>query len=189
MHTDELWQIYAPNGEPILGAGWKSAKDNPEVSGSSEIVGAVVVFLYRISDEGTLEFLWQKRGDGVSRYPGCNDISIGGHINLGESPIETSIREGFEEIGVSITEEDLEIVMERQINKNRLLWLYCVDWTDREENFSFDDGEVSEVVWVPYSEMEEFWQTKAKSPLQKDKLMFLWLSEWLKMHGYLKLDK
>ena len=98
MHKDELWQLYAPNGEPISGAGWESAKDNPEFSGSSEIVGAAVVFLYRISEEGVLEFLWQKRGEGVSRHPGYYDTSIGGHVNLGESPVEASIREGFEEI-------------------------------------------------------------------------------------------
>ena len=69
MHKDELWQVYAPNGEPIEGKGWDSALDNPEVSGAEEIVGVAVVFLYRHSETG-LELLWQKRADGIDRYPG-----------------------------------------------------------------------------------------------------------------------
>ena len=55
MHHDEMWQVYAPNGEPIVGEGWNSALGNPEKTGSSAIVGVAVVFLYRYNDDGELE--------------------------------------------------------------------------------------------------------------------------------------
>lgn len=188
MHTDELWQIYAPNGEPISGAGWESARDNPENHGGDEIVGVAVVFLYRFNAEEVLEFLWQERSEEVSRYSGYYDISAGGHINLGESLIEAAIRECDEEIGVKISAEDLKFVTMRPSNKNRFAWVYAVDYSGRGEDFSFNDEEVSEVRWVPYSEMEEFRKKYAKPILQKDDLTFLFLEDWLKMQGLINED-
>ncbi len=183
MHHDEMWQVYAPNGEPIPGLGWDSALDNPEKSGAKEIIGVAVVFLYRMRD-GVLEFLWQKRSETVDRYPGYYDISAGGHINLGESLIEAAIREADEEIGAKISAEDLRFVTMIPFNKNRFAWVYAVDFTGREENFSFNDKEVSEVRWVSHDELGEFWKNFAKPPLQKDKLTRLFLDRWLEMHGY-----
>ena len=37
MHHDEMWQVYAPNGEAIPGEGWDSALGNPEVTDSDVI--------------------------------------------------------------------------------------------------------------------------------------------------------
>ena len=183
MHNDEQWQVYYPNGEPIPNEGWDSALDNPEKTGNDAIVGVAVVFLYRFRDDGELEFLWQKRADGVSRYPGYYDISAGGHINLGETVVEGAIREAREEIGAKITAQDLQFAFTKPFNRNRFAWIFVVDWTGRGEEFEFDDGEVSEVKWVEYSEMEAFRKQYAKPPLQKDDITFTNLHDWLKMHG------
>ncbi|MBR0430956.1 NUDIX domain-containing protein [Candidatus Saccharibacteria bacterium] len=185
MHHDELWQVYAPNGEPISGLGWESERGNPEGCNSDKIVGVAVVFLYRVKDNGELEFLWQKRSEEIDRYPGYYDISAGGHINLGESLVEAAIRETYEEIGVSIEADDLQFLTMIPFNKNRFAWVWGVDWSQREDDFNFNDKEVSEVRWVKYAEMEEFRKKFAKPPLQKDKLTFLFLDRWLEMHGYL----
>lgn len=185
MHQDELWQLYSPNGEPIKDLGWESKRDNPEKSGGEEIVGVAVVFLYRKRKDGELEFLWQKRSNEVSRYPGFYDISAGGHINLGESLTEAAVRETYEEIGARITENELEFVTMRPFNKNRFAWVYCVDFTNKKEDFKFNDREVSEIKWVKYSEMKDFREKFAKPPLQKDELTFLNLDEWMRIHGHL----
>ena len=182
MHNDELWQVYHPNAEPIDSKGWDSALDNPEKTGSDAIVGVAVVFLYRHTEDG-LEFLWQKRADGVSRYPGYYDISAGGHINLGESVVEGAIREAREEIGALVSAGDLQFAFTKSFNKNRFAWIFLVDWTGKEDEFEFDDGEVSEVKWVSYDEMEEFRKNYAKPPLVKDDITFLNLRDWLEMHG------
>lgn len=177
-----MWQVYKPNGEPILGEGWDSALNNPEVTGSSAIVGVSVVFLYRRTENG-IELLWQKRSEMIDRYPGDYDISAGGHINLGESLVEAAVRETREEIGAKISPDDLNFVTVRGFNKNRLAWIYAVDWTDKPEEFHFDDQEVSEVRWVPFAETEEFRVKYAKAPLKNDSLTFAMLEEWFKQHG------
>lgn len=185
MHHDELWQTFARNGEPIPDEGWESALGNPEVTGSSVIVGVAIVFLYRVSESGEIEFLWQRRSEKVDRFPGKWDISAGGHINLGESTVAAAIREADEEIGAKITVNDLEYGFMQPFNKNRFAWLYFVDWTKREEDFSFNDEEVSEVRWIKSSEMEEFRKNFAKAPLARDDVAFALVAEWMKMHGYL----
>ena len=112
-----------------------------------------------------MEFLWQKRSDEIDRYPGDWDISAGGHINLGESVVEAAVRETREEVGAKITANEREFVTMRPFNKNRFAWVYLVDWTDRAEEFHFDDKEVSEVRWVEYGKMDEFRKEFAKAPL------------------------
>ncbi len=185
MHKDEAWQVYAPNGEPIPGSSWDSALDNPEKSGSSAIVGVAVVFLYRKNSEGELELLWQRRSEKVDRFPGDYDISAGGHVNLGESVVQAAVRETREEIGTIISEEDLNFVTMRPFNKNRFAWVYAVDFTGKEENFHFNDEEVSEVRWISFDETDEFREKYAKAPLKKDSLTFKCLKEWFLQHGNL----
>ncbi len=183
MHHDEMWQVYAPNGEAIPGEGWNSALDNPEVTGAKEIVGVVVVFLYRRSAKG-IELLWQKRAMEVDRYPGDYDISAGGHVNLGESLVEAAVRETYEEIGVKITPDDLHFVTMRGFNNNnRFAWVYAVDFSKRMEEFCFNDHEVSEVRWVDFDKTEEFRLKYAKAPLKKDGLTFAMLEEWFRQNG------
>ncbi|MDO4526851.1 MAG: NUDIX domain-containing protein [Candidatus Saccharibacteria bacterium] len=184
MHKDEMWQLYYPNGEPIPGAGWDSAKNNPSGT-DAEIVGVAVVFLYRKNAEGEIELLWQKRSKEIDRYPGDFDISAGGHVNLGESTVAAAVRETREEIGVDISAEDLSFVTMRPFNKNRFAWIYAVNWRGRADEFSFDDKEVSEVKWVPFKDTKRFRKWYAKAPLKKDDLTFECLEEWFKMHGYL----
>ena len=181
MHHDELWQVYYPNGEVIVGKGWDSALGNPEISGSDAIVGVAVVFLYRLNENGDVELLWQKRSSEVDRYPGDYDISAGGHINLGESIVEGAIRECREEIGVDIVAEDLRFVTMRPFNKNRFAWVFLVDWSDRECSFHFNDREVSEVKWVALDEVDDFKRKYAKKPLKNDELTFGVIREWLGM--------
>lgn len=182
MHTDESWQLFARNGEPIPGASWDSALGNPDYE-AKEIVGIAIVFLYRVREDGELEFLWQRRAPNIDRYPGYYDLSAGGHINLGEPTVEAAIREGREEIGVSLTADDLQYGFMQPFNKNRLAWLYFVDYTGRAEDFHFDDNEVDEVKWVPYREMGEFVKNYAKPPLARDEMTFVLVDAWLKMHG------
>ena len=186
MHKDEKWQVYYPNGLPIADEGWDSVAGNPEDSGSDAIVGVSVVFVFRVNDAGEVELLWQKRADILDRYPGDYDISAGGHINLGESNVEGAIRECYEEIGAKITAKDLNLVTIVSFGRNRIAWIFAVDWTGREDDFKFDDGEVSEVKWVTFSKAEEFRDKYAKAPLKKDKTTLKILGNWLRAHGYLQ---
>lgn len=189
MHHDEMWQVFRPNGEAAPGEGWDSALGNPEETGSDKIVGVSVIFFYRINDKGVLELLWQRRSSTVDRFPGDYDISAGGHINLGESMQEGAVRECLEEIGADISKEDLKFVTMRPFNKNRFAWVFVVDWTGKEENFKFNDQEVSEVRWVAFDETEAFKKEFAKKPLKKDKETFTALSIWFSLHGVINSEE
>ena len=183
MHKDELWQVYAPNGEPVPGEGWNPTLGNPEKIDTDAIVGVAVMFLYRLNNEGELELLWQKRADSVGEYPGYYDFSAGGHINLGETVVEGAIRECREEIGANIAAEDLQFAFTKPFNKKWFAWVFMVDWTGKEDDFRFHDDEVSEVKWVLYSENERFRKEYAKPILMKDDLTFACLDGWLRMMG------
>lgn len=183
MHTDEKWQTYYPNGEPIIGEGWDSALGNPEKTGSDKIVGVAVVFVFRQNDNGEIDLLWQKRSDKIERFPGDYDISAGGHINLGETLVEAAIRECREEIGIDFLPEDLYFVTMRPFHKCRFAWIYAVDWTHRGDDFRFDDNEVSEVKWVPLKETDAFRKEFGKKPLKNDEITFRSLENWFKLYG------
>ena len=189
MHHDEMWQVFRPNGEAVPGEGWDSALGNPEETGSDKIVGVSVIFFYRINDKGVLELLWQRRSSTVDRFPGDYDISAGGHINLGESMQEGAVRECLEEIGAEISKEDLKFVTMRPFNKNRFAWVFVVDWTGKEENFKFNDQEVSEVRWVAFDETKAFKKEFAKKPLKKDEETFIALSIWFSLHGVINSEE
>lgn len=183
MHNNEKWQVLSVNGEAIAGEWWDAELNNPRVPESDKIVGAVTVFLYRRREDGGLEFLWQRRSEKVSNWAGQYDISAGGHINLGETPVQAAVREAREEIGITVTAEDLQWVEADMVDPNKFIWTYLVDWTGRECDFHFDDDEVSEVKWVPYEEMTEFRKQYAKIPLRKSKVTFRAIDNWLEMHG------
>ena len=178
MHHDEIWQIYSRNGERIMNGGYPASLGNPSKE-SGLVYGAVALWLYR-KNKGTIELLWQHRSMKVDRNPGKWDLSAAGHINYGESKIDAAIREAHEEIGVSITADDLIFSHARFNNYNNFYWIYFVDWTDKPDDFYFDDDEVSEVKWVPIEDLDDFVKNHAKAPLSKDYVHFEAVKDWLK---------
>jgi isopentenyldiphosphate isomerase len=54
------------------------------------------------------QVLLQKRAGNKDTFPGLWDVSVAGHIQAGETPMEGAIREVEEEIGIRVTPENLE---------------------------------------------------------------------------------
>lgn len=182
MHKDELWQLFDKNGKRKMDGGYPSALGNPKLN-SGKIYGVTAIYFYRHGKNG-LELLFQKRGDKVDKYPGKWDVSAGGHINYDESVEMATCREAVEEIGAKISVSELEFVYSAFRNANSILWLYCVDWTNKEDTFHFDDGEVSEVKWVPYKNIRAFLDEFAKKPLKEDEVTPKVLDRWFKDRGH-----
>lgn len=176
MHHNEKWQLFYSNGEPIVGK-WRSAEKNNPESNEEEIVGGSVIHLYRKNQDGRIELLWQQRSEKLANFPGKWDVSAGGHVNLGETFVEAALREAWEEIGIKVRAEELVLVAFRR-NKNIINMVYLVDWTDRGENFKFDDGEVTTTKWVPLSD-DEFRKKNAKAPVAEDDATYLLIRRWL----------
>ena len=162
-HPGELWQEYDFNGERI---------GNGLVPGECyktgfKLAGGAAVMLYRVRDK-EIEFLFQHRSKSLRGNPDKWDVSAGGHINVGESKLDTMVRETREEIGISLDRSKLEF-SDTYIRGDILINLYFYDWTDKEDSFSFDDKEVEEVLWVKEGDLEEFWP-KLKPQILEDEV-------------------
>ena len=188
MHTGELWQEYNKNGEPLENGGRPSELGN-HAEGRAPYGGAII-WLYRFTED-SVEFLFQKRSMSVDRFPGKWDASVGGHVNYGETFAEAGERELGEELGVyDLKKEDLELIMAFK-GDIAFYHMFAADYTNHEENFSFDDGEVETVKWVPLKDYEGFRKTYGKDPLAKDNItsgiFTKYFQKKLEAHG--NLDK
>lgn len=105
---------------------------------------------------GQGEILIQRRAATKDKSAGKWDVSFGGHCVKTENSenilIVNVIKEGKEELGLNIKAQDIiklgEVRYTSQENKNReLLGIFLVK-VDDNQKFIFEDGEVSEVVWI-----------------------------------------
>ena len=106
MHDNELWQIYNNNGTPVDGKGAPKEEFN---SDKSLVMSNAHVWFWKI-DEGGVSILLQKRSLTKSNKPGWFHISAGGHINIGETPVQAAVRETKEEMWLTIDESELHFV-------------------------------------------------------------------------------
>ena len=152
MHDGELWQVFAENGQPIKG---KGAPDDAFDRDASLLMGNAHVWLWKRGNDG-IEVLLQRRSLTKKRRPGYYHISAGGHINLGENPVDTAIRETKEELGLTLDPARLYLAhIVRMPSKWRdFAHVYTYELSGDEE-FSFDDGEVAAVEWQPLGDFHE----------------------------------
>lgn len=90
------------------------------------------------------EVLIQKRCRTKDSYPLKWDISAAGHVSAGEEPIAAAIRELREEIGISITQQEIEHVQTRKIVQD----IDEKDWHNREFSTVFIwrfDGDITKL--------------------------------------------
>lgn len=157
MHHEDIWQVFQHNGQAVVGQG---ATADEFQGNASLIMGNAHVWLWR-SRHGQPEVLLQKRSAQVRNSPGCYHSSAAGHINLGESAIETACRETREEIGLALDPSELYLVQTvrggRRHESINHVFLYQ---TKDEPKLTFDDGEVESVDWMSLTDFE----TMAKDP-------------------------
>ena len=191
MHKGEIWQDYSLTGVPLENGGYDSSLGNPDPD-SKMLIGASSIWFYRRTDSGSIEVLFQHRSELVDRNPGKWDLSAAGHMNYGESIVEAAIRETKEEIGVEVTEDDLRYICSftGMAGKNMLNHHMICDRTGKEDDFHFDDQEVSEVAWVPLSELNQFIDQNCKDAVRDNIFARNTIKFWLeKMSGDSKSKK
>ncbi len=121
--------------------------------------GASHVFIYRVSDSGSIEFLLQRRSINKDSYPGCLDISSAGHIEYGMDFLDTALKELHEELGIDVKPNELiegftqnyhrtdifhgKIFDNREINK-----IYLLKKDIDISSCVLQQEEVSEVLWL-----------------------------------------
>ena len=120
--------------------------------------------------QGKVQILLQKRSETKESFPGCYDISSAGHIPAGMDFVESAIRELQEELGISVSNEDLVFCgdrtviwddsfygrpfHDRQYSRVFILW-----WDMDEEEFIVQKEEVDSVHWMDLDECIEAVET------------------------------
>jgi len=101
--------------------------------------------------------LIQKRAADKDTFPNLWDISVAGHISAGELPIDAAIREVEEEIGFTISENQLhfistfrkKIAHSTNLIDNELHHIYICHLNYKLDSLNFQEAEVSALNKIP----------------------------------------
>ena len=153
MHHNDLWQLYANNGTPIPGRG-----ATPDVFDADKTLnmGNTHVWFWKKSTNGQIEIMLQKRGP-VKKRPGWFHISAGGHVNVGETPLQAAVREAKEEMGCNIDPTKLYFLLTTRVlgrAPQDIATVYLYELSGN-ETFTHDDGEVAGFEWRTLDEFKE----------------------------------
>ena len=118
-----------------------------------KIYRTIAVFVSR--DDG--KYLWQKRSETKDLYPGCWDFSVGGHVNYGQSYIDTAVRELKEELGLDVNDTELDFKGEILVNlpqSNEFFHVFSYKLKE-EDNLKYEEEEISDTQWLTLEEVKQ----------------------------------
>lgn len=111
--------------------------------------------------------LLQQRGAHKRTYPLKWDVSVAGHVGAGESPEQSALREVEEEIGVSITIEQLEKMAVLMIEKKHTTKIWDREFVhvflyqmEMHTPLTKQESEVNALEWISLQEFEKRIQNK-----------------------------
>ena len=116
--------------------------------------------------DGKYQVLLQKRAEDKESFPGCFDTSSAGHIQAGDEPLESAIRELGEELGIHASPEQLNYAgkfhihyeMEfhgRPFKDNETSFVFCYQEPVDMEKLTLQKEEVETVEWFDLEEVHE----------------------------------
>ncbi len=107
------------------------------------------------------QVLLQKRSENKESFPGLYDLSAAGHVRAGETPKEAAVRETREEIGLSLTQEQLQFVAVQQIRyrhdefvSNEFNSIYVVTAAKGSWDLRLQTEEVAGACWMKLSDLQ-----------------------------------
>lgn len=124
------------------------------------------VWVVRKAGEGGYELLLQKRSSDKDSFAGCYDISSAGHIPAGVDYKDSARRELFEELGVSVSGDELVLIDFHEgyyegefhgkpfINREKsAVYLYFAPAEFSTDDLTLQESEVEEVRWFVIDEV------------------------------------
>jgi len=152
-HTD-LINVLDENGNPT-----GDVKNKAEIHEQGLWHKAAHIWIYNSKGE----VLLQLRAIDKDSYPGLWDISVAGHTDTGEIPLDSAVRELNEEIGLSVDSSQLEFDSVVRISQpiegtnwqdNELGYVYFYRFDGAVNQLSTPDGEVEKLKFVPLDQFK-----------------------------------
>lgn len=151
--TSEEYDIYDINGNPT---GKTFRRGGPKVELScGEYIGICIIFI----ENSKGEFIIQK----TSQEKNSKFTSTGGHIDRGELPIDTIIRETKEEIGLDVNKDEL-VFLDKIVFLNRLIYTYYLKKDIDLADLTLQTDEVESINYMTRQEIENLIDNKNFSP-------------------------
>ncbi|MDY6287035.1 MAG: NUDIX domain-containing protein, partial [Lachnospiraceae bacterium] len=118
---------------------------------------------HRVKD-GHTQLLLQKRSAHKDSNPGCYDISSAGHIDAGDEPLPSAIRELSEELGIQAGPDDFRFIglcpnysekafYGHPFRDNELSYVYLVEKEADIADMTLEPSEVESVMWMDIDEI------------------------------------
>ena len=130
----------------------------------------VHLWVVRTPEDGA-EMLFQKRADFKESYPGCLDITVGGHVPFGlhENKVQ---KEAFEEIGIMPEDGDLidlgiyryEDHEEKGRFHREFPHVFILKDNRPLDGYAFNDGEVTAIAAVKATGLDGLMKGEAECP-------------------------
>ena len=152
----ELVDILTPEGEP-------TGRVRPKSEAHRDGDWHRAAHLWIVSSDGRV--LLQRRAEIKESWPGMWDISVAGHVNAGESPVDAAIREAFEELGIALSAHELAhagvlryqaVLNEGAYIENEFHHVYMVRREVELRSLVLDPMEVAEVALVAPRELDRY---------------------------------
>ena len=114
-----------------------------------------------------IEFLLQLRSGEKDNFPNCWDVSVAGHVSVGESIREAALRELHEELGIELSSADLRFLFCMPYYAHydnglhdcewQYVYLAYLDADFDNSRFRLQQSEVSAVRWVTLAQLRRDW--------------------------------
>lgn len=109
------------------------------------------------------EILLQRRSATKDSWPGRLDVSCGGHVVAGETPLEAAISELREELGIEVNPQELEFLgIQRSSTRpapnfinNSFNHVYILRRNFKLSDFTLQDSEVAEVTSLSPNQLRQ----------------------------------
>ena len=132
------------------------------------------VHIWIINDKG--DILLQRRCATKDSNPNMLDISCAGHLTAGDESLSGAIRELKEELNLDVKPEELHFIKTLKRNSkytstfinNEFDDLYILRTTKSTDDMKYQEGEISEIFFVPYKEFKNMIKNKKEDLLRHE---------------------
>lgn len=138
-----------------------------------------IYIIRKNSEKNNVQLLLQKRSDDKDSFPGCYDVSCGGHLEASESYIEGAVRELNEELSIKVNYTDLIFLFDQKLKaegtfhkkhfiSNEINRVYILEKNITLNEIKYQKDEIQDVKWIDIlSVKEEIWNNNKKYCIKK----------------------